>query len=74
MLEALPVSELRLRIQSDNRVVMDIRVDDRWRRIIETYHAGLTDQWLSRGAMETGHFGVKDVTEEYQTQEGDTEW
>lgn len=73
MPEPLPISELRLQIRGNNRVTIDVSVDGRWRRILETHHGGLTDHWLSRGAMEIGHFGVEDVTAEYQTQEGEDE-
>lgn len=72
MNQPLPINELRLQIVN-NRVTIDVFVDGRWRRIVETYHGGRTDHWISRGAMEIGHFGTTDVTAEYQTQEGEHE-
>lgn len=70
MSEPLPISELRLRI-INSRVAIDVNVNGRWRRILQTYDGGHTDHWISRGAMEIGHFGTEDVTAEYQTQEGE---
>ena len=70
MSEPLPIDELRLTI-IDGDVKIDVLVDGRWRRILHTFHGGMTDHWLSRGSMDVGHFGTVDVTGEYHPIEGE---
>jgi len=61
----IEVEEVHLNISSNNFVYLDIKVDGRWRRIINAYHAGITDYYVSNFGMELGD-GTMDVTADYE--------
>lgn len=57
------VQEIHLMIKG-GMAILDLRVGDRWRRVIHATHGDITDHYVYRAGLQLGKDTV-DVTDEY---------